>query len=60
MVLYAGNWVSCLGHHDEFMCITDLDCMELMRKSLEKRRVREGFYFPERRAGSEKQKDLVI
>lgn len=45
----------------EDKCIIDLDCMELMRKSLEKRRVREGFYFPERRTGSEKQrKDLVI
>lgn len=44
----------------EDKCIIDLDCMELMRKSLEKRRVREGFYFPER-TGSEKQrKDLVI
>ena len=35
MVLYARNWVSYLGH-DEFTFVTDLDCMELMRKSLQR------------------------
>ena len=35
MLLCARSWVSCFGH-DEFTFMTDLNCMEFTRKSLQR------------------------